>query len=49
MRSGSRNPERQDLVLIERAIRVRDDWRHAAKVFAQHDLIGSEDSIRQVI
>src|ERR1700744_6279420 len=46
---GSWNPERQNLVLIERTIRIRNDRRDTAEVFPQHYLISGKDASCQII
>ena len=46
---SSRDSEWQNLVLIERPIRVRDDWWHATEVFTEHHLVSSKDTCGQII
>ena len=46
---GSRDSEWQNLVLIERPIRVRDDWWHAAEVFAEHHLVSGKNTCGQIV
>src|SRR5690348_6937144 len=46
---SSRNAKGQNLILIEHAIRVRDNWRHTSEVLAQHDLVCGEDASRKIV
>ena len=46
---GSRDSKWQNLVLVERPVRVCDDWRDTTEVFAEHHLVSGKNSRSQIV